>query len=203
LSSQEKINEKELLSLVAAGDEAAFEQLLIRYGPLLKANAMKVLKAEAAAEDVVQDVFLRVWISRDRLTDVQQPQAWLLQITYYQCFNVLRHEKVRREANARLEAGEDVVKDFLPTVFDPEQQTLFAETKRLLQTAVSELSPRARQIYRLQREEGMKIQEIARALGISTQTVKNILYRALKEIRDNLEKQGHIIPLCLLSLWLI
>lgn len=200
--SPEIKDEKELLLAVAAGDEAAFGQLLVRYGPLLKANALKVLKSEFLVEDLVQDVFLRVWLSRDRLPEVINIRAWMLQITYYQCFNVLRREKLRRETDGRMEAGEGIVQHFLPAGFDPEQYAVFTETRQLIQQAIANLSPRARQIYKLQREKGMKIAEIGMELNISPQTVKNILYKALKDIRDYMQRQGHVIPLCLLTFFL-
>ena len=189
--------EKELFLLIADGDEAAFRQLFHLYVPLIRSITLKITKNEGAAPDLVQEVFLRIWLYRDRLPDINNPRPWIIKIAYHQCFNWLRQKKVRDNANLQLAAaGKQEYGN------STEEINLFRETSLILRQAIEQLPPQTKRIYLLSRDEGLKINEIAAMLKLSPPTVKNTLSRSLKVIRDSLEKQGIFLPFFLLCYWL-
>lgn len=178
--------EKRLFGLIAQGSEAAFRQLFGRWSNFFTVIIKKIIRNDAAAEDVLQEVFLRIWLKRDTLGDVEQPRAWALQIVYRISFNWLRHEKVSSKADEYLfQKGEEVGNDVEQTVF-------LRETSNLVRRAVAQLPAQTRKIYCLSRENGLRVAEISQQLRLSPQTVKNTLSRATRNIRAFLAKNGDI-----------
>lgn len=185
--------EKILFLQIAGGDEAAFRELFHRYAPILRPLIFKLTSTEHIIGDILQDVFFKIWLSRDKLPEIENPRSWILRITFHDCFGYLRKAEVRRRN--QLTAGESTA--------DENWQLEFRETSRLVNEAVSALSPQAQRIYLLSRRDGLKIAEIAEQLHLSVQTVKNTLTRALKSIRDYLEQHGVFLPLLLLWYWVV
>jgi RNA polymerase sigma-70 factor (ECF subfamily) len=189
-------SDKELFRLISEGDETAFRQLFHAYVPELLPLARHITKTDAAADDIIQETFLRLWISRDKLPAVENPRAWLLKIVFHQSFSYLRRQAVHDKAMDILGAGAAAEE-----LFTPESNLAYTTMIKLIGEAVSGLPPQAKRIYLLSREKGMKIPEIAAALSLSPSTVKNSLVRSLHTIRKHLEQAGHLLPLVLL--WLL
>ncbi|MBC9932783.1 RNA polymerase sigma factor [Chitinophaga qingshengii] len=184
---------KELFQLISEGDEAAFRRLFHIYTPQFRALVLRITKTAAVTEDIIQETFLRLWISRDKLKEIEQPRSWLLRIVFYQCFTYLRKQAVHNKAMAALTPVEPV--------FSPEEDMAYAFMKEQVGVAVQQLPPQAKRIYLLSREQGLKIPEIAAQLSLSPNTVKNSLVRSLHAIRQHLEQAGLLFPL--LVLWLL
>ncbi|GEP96111.1 RNA polymerase sigma factor [Chitinophaga cymbidii] len=183
--------ERALFLQVAEGDEAAFRELFHIYTPLLRPLIYKLTKTEHVIEDILQEVFFSIWMSRAQLPAIENPRSWILKIAFHDCFGYLRKAAVRnRQGPAATEVFEDTKLEF-------------RETARLVQEAVAQLPPQARKVYLLSRQEGMKLTEIAEELQLSLQTVKNTLSRALKSIRGYLASRGVFLPLLLLWYWLL
>lgn len=189
-------SENQLFLLISEGDEIAFKKLFQLYMPLVSAVVLRVVRNESAVPDLLQEVFLRIWLSRSKLPDIVKPRSWILQITYFQCFNWLRQQKLRSKSNEEIINGKGNVTN------DNEEINLFRETTTYVRRAINELPPQAKKIYLLSRNEGMKIAEIADFLNLSNQTVKNSLSRSIKSIRDNLNRQGIFVPTFLLIYFL-
>lgn len=187
-------NEKELFTLIAAGNEPAFENLFHVYVPRLQPLIARIVSSEIVAKDIIQEVFLSLWLNRHKLTDIQEPSNWIFKITYNKSYSYLRRQLVALKAN-------EIVHERLgaTSLNSTEESLAFAETARMIQHAVQELPERSRNIYELSREKGLKISEIAIALNLSPQSVKNSLYRSGQFIKDHLAKQGIIVPLVLLT----
>jgi RNA polymerase sigma-70 factor (ECF subfamily) len=183
----------ELFQLISEGDEMAFRQLFHIYAPRFRAMALRITHTVSVTEDIVQEVFLRLWISRDKLKEIEHPRSWLLRIVLYQCFTYLRKQAMHNRAMAALEPVE--------TVFSPEDDLTYAFMKEQVGIAVQQLPPQAKRIYLLSREQGLKIPEIAERLSLSPNTVKNSLVRSLHSIRKHLEQLGMLFPV--LILWLL
>ncbi|MBO9634679.1 MAG: sigma-70 family RNA polymerase sigma factor [Chitinophagaceae bacterium] len=149
---------------------------------------VQVTKSGAIAEDIIQETFLRLWIHRDQLPEIRNPRAWLLRIAYLQAFTYLRDQTIHLKAVARLAAAE-------PNAEDTELLMAFRDTSATIKKAVEELPKQQKTVYRLSREKGYKTGEIAKEMGLSEQSVKNTLVRALRFIRDYLEKAGHALLL--------
>lgn len=182
-----------MIARVADGDEHAFRELFQVYGPLMRSIIIQIVRKEEPVEDLVQDVFLRIWINRDKLPALDSPRSWILQIVYHQSFNWLRQQKVRHKAADTLAAS--------AVLSGSEDALFFTDTSRLVQQAIDTLGGQSRRIYLMSREQGMKLSEIAETLGISLQTVKNTISRSLKVIREFLEAHGVMLPVFLLWCW--
>ena len=187
-------NEKELFRLIAADDETAFENLFHIYVPRLQPVILKVVGSEIAAKDIIQEVFLSLWLDRHKLTDIEEPRNWIFKIAYNRSYRYLKRQLVARKANEIIHQRLD---DVAPN--GTEESLAFAETAKMIQQAVQKLPEQSRNIYILSREKGFKITEIATALNISPQSVKNSLYRSGQFMKDYLAKQGITIPLVLLT----
>lgn len=183
----------QLFQLISEGDETAFRQLFHIYVPHLRTMAFRIIQNESVTEDIIQETFLRLWISRDKLKAIEQPRSWLYRIALYQCFTYLRKQAVHHKAVASLTPVEPV--------FSPEEDMTYAFMKEQVGIAVQQLPPQAKRIYLLSREQGLKIPEIAAQLSLSPNTVKNSLVRSLHSIRGHLEQLGMLFPV--LMLWLL
>lgn len=189
MSHQFTYNQKDLLALIADGDEAAFRAFFNTFAPIVRTIASKLLQDTALAADLVQDVFLRIWLNRDNLTNIEKPKEWVIQIAYYQCFNVLRSQKRQHKAFEALGKHQEQ---------HTENLVFFEQTKRILKEGIAALPPQTQKVYLLSREEGMNIEQLAKTLGLAPQSVKNTLSRALKMLRAHLLNNDIILPALLL-----
>lgn len=179
--------------MVAAGDEAAFRQLFNKFLPEIGSAIKSVVHSETATKDIIQEVFIQIWISRDKLTAVDLPRNWLFQVTYFLSYKWLRSQKNQEKLQSGLQQVSH--SDNSNAVWE---QLDFNETTRLIREAVVLLPEKAKKIYTLSREKNLKISEIAVTLGISEQTVKNSLTRSLSSIREHLLAHGISIPVFIL-----
>ena len=190
-------NDRELFQLISEGDESAFRQFFHRYVPELRPLVSHLTKTAAVTEDIIQESFLRLWISRDKLTEIENPRSWMLRIVFHQSFSYLRKQVVHHKAmdviSSRYTADEPVS--------TTEELMIYSAMVKQIGVAVALLPPQAKRIYLLSRENGLKIPEIAAELSISPNTVKNSLVRSLQFIRKHLELSGHLFPA--LVVWLL
>ena len=183
-------DETALLQRIAEGDEQAFSALFVTWATPLAAIAMKILKNEYARQEVVQEVFIKVWLHRDKLDKVTHLGAWLRKITINQSLLALQ----RHAANdKRLEA--------LQIIQNPADNTSSLELKeihRLVHEAIESLPPQRKTIYQLNRMEGKTTREIAENLQLSHGYVRNALSAALALIRERLTSSGFLVLMLLL-----
>ncbi|HVU58510.1 MAG TPA: sigma-70 family RNA polymerase sigma factor [Puia sp.] len=173
-----------LFHLISKGDKEAFHQLFNLYAPFSAAIIKKIVGAGEEAEDILQEIFLKLWLKKESLPSVENPKAWIARVTCYSCYNWLRHEKYCDKAAVQ-------IKYLLPDHNNEVEEAIgFAETSDNLAKAVKRLPPQTRMIFKLNKEEGMKIPEIANYLQLSPQTVKNTLGTALKKVKAYLRQQG-------------
>ncbi|RZS76133.1 RNA polymerase sigma factor [Pseudobacter ginsenosidimutans] len=180
-------DEKELLTLIAEEDEKAFETIFLQYGDLIHAHTLTITKSHIVAKDLVQDVFLRVWLYRDKLPEIRDFRTWLLRIAYNRCFHFLRQQKVQQSGLDTYAAKYGITGETDNSADSPNMLSL----QSLVQQAIADMTPQQQKIYRLSREEGLKIPEIAERLGLSASTVKNTLVRALQALRNSIEKSHY------------
>lgn len=187
MNDGQPIDAPELYRRIAAGDEAAFSQLVEVYAPRLQAMAARITGSVAVADDLVQDTFLKVWLTRDQLADVTHPAAWIKKICFYRAVNYVRrqsiHNKVINAVGPQTETTEMVE---------------FRQLLDMVNTAVQQLPEKQRQVYRLSREQGLSIAEIAEHMQLAVSTVKNLMVMALKNIRTALQKSGYPLFVVLL-----
>lgn len=163
---------------VAEGDERAFSELFHQYRNVVYTIAYKITTSEPMAEEILLDVFLKVWLKREQLVGIEHFTAWLFTITRNQVFSSLKQLAVRRKAEG-CAGGEE----YLLQPANPDHQLLEKEYQQLLHEAVLRLSPQQKRVYQLIKEQGMKREEAARALNLSPETVKRHLAEAMQLIR--------------------
>jgi RNA polymerase sigma-70 factor (ECF subfamily) len=171
---------------IAEGDEAAFREIFHQYAELVRKNLYSITKSAIVTDDLVQETFLRVWLHRDKLPDIEHFRSWVLHIAYNLGFTYLRNIKTHRKLIGQLQVAAPV-----STQYEPEQATRFMILSGLVKQIIEKLPKRQKKIYLLSRDGGLKPGEIAVQLGLSESTVKNTLTRALKHIRDALSKAGY------------
>lgn len=185
--------EKNLFQRIAEGDETAFRQLFHHYNCLLRPFVVKLTKSDFAAEEVLQEVFLKIWLYREKLVDVENPKAYIVRIVSNESINYLQ----LLARNDRLSA---VMRRHPATEpSSAEQRLAYQETEKLIREAIGQLPPGCRQIYQLSRDENKRIPEIASSLNLSDSTVKNQLVKALKVIRLHIARATPLLMACLLS----
>jgi RNA polymerase sigma-70 factor (ECF subfamily) len=174
--------ENNWLRLVAAGNERAFRSLYDEHAGMVYALAFSYLKSSLGAQDVVQEVFLKIWEKRSDLPSVNNFPGWLRILTRNYLINSLRKKipAAFQEDISRLEFAEKG----LP----PSGQLDYKEMAGIIRQAVSALPPRQQQVYKLSREKDLTLNEIASGLGISYNTVREHMTAALKSIRAFLEQ---------------
>lgn len=187
------LSESELLHLVAAGDQRAFNSLFEMYQQLIFNIAHKLTQSRPKAKEIVQDVFLKVWMKRLDLKDVENFGAYLNRIARNQSIDVLR--KIARETLRNVELKETEMETGVRNTEDTIQ---YHETAKLLQQAVESLSPQQQKVYRLCQEQGLKYEEAAQELGISEGTVHAHMKQALKNIRVYLKNLDAMLLMILL-----
>lgn len=160
-----------------------FERLVYRYQDRVYGFACYMLKSPADAEDVTQDVLIRLWKGRDGV-DADRVLAWLMRVTRNACIDVLRHRKTVRAVTDG-EAEPDEVPHASPS---PEAVLEQADDRDVVAAALDRLSEPYRSIVVLRELQGMKYEEISGAMDMPLNTVKVYLHRGRKQLRDVLEE---------------
>lgn len=170
----EGLSDQELMARIAAGDAAAFRILSRRHAPRALAVARRILGSSAAADDVVQDALLRVWIHAPRWRPAAEPRTWLYRIVVNLCL-----DEKRRPRAAPLEAAGDVADPGADAAANLEAR----ERDHLLAAAVAALPPRQRAAIVLTYQEGLANAEAAAVLDTSVGGVETLLVRARRALR--------------------
>ena len=178
------INEQALFISISEGDEAAFSTCYSEYGRILLPFLIRLVGSRDSAEEIIQEVFLKVWLYRDRLAEVDNPKSWLFRVAANTGRNWLKKKMMTEQK--MLEHQRQLA---TPDNLSPEQVDL-KSIAGVVQRTVLSFPPQRRRIYQMSREEGLKPAEIAARLQVSVSTVKNTLLSALKAIRENIEEAG-------------
>lgn len=175
----------DLVRRLADSDVGALDALFTRCHDGLFRFAEGLLGDRAAAADLVQEAFIRIWRHRASLDPERSPRALLYTAVRNLAFNHLRNEKTR----SRL-----VASDYQPTMWrdpGPEAAVLATELDQSLRQWLDELPPRQREALTLSRFEGLSHDEIAEVMGVAPRTVNNHLVRALETIRRRLDLRNN------------
>lgn len=177
----ESYGEQQILQQVALGDEEAFAIVFGHYRPRIYSVALYYLKSTESAEETVQDVFLKIWVKRSELPSIQKFNAYL--------FIVARNIILDRLKKTAYENAAKREMSFNPGyTADTDDRIKQWQYDRLLDEAVSRLPPRQKQIFLLVKQEGKDHKEVAEELGLSKLTIKKQMARALKSVRQYLDK---------------
>ena len=177
---------------MATGDQEAFRSIFHHYNKMLQPFVVKLTGSPEAAEEVLQEVFLKIWVHRQKLVEADDPKAYIIRIVSNESYDYLRARARNKYILKQARYTASV------TAPSPEQSYQYRETQRLVHEAVSELPAACQLIYRMSREQYKRIPEIASELHLSDHTVKNQLVKALKFIRLYL---GNVLPF--LIIWFL
>lgn len=180
MEKQTTRDEKLLLSRIAAGDERAFKQLFEEWHQYLATHIFRVTQSRQLAEEIVQDVFLKIWNSRETLGEINNFWTYLLVISRNHALNAL--QKKARE----FKHWEQWVKDNATETATTDPNTTFYT---LIDEAIDQLSPRQKEVYLLHRHQRMTYQQIAAHLNIGRETVKTHLESATRAISKHVKLQ--------------
>jgi RNA polymerase sigma-70 factor (family 1) len=186
-----RYDERLLLQQVAASDEQAFRQLFNQYKARIYSAALRITRSEAAAEELLQDVFMIIWLRREKLTEIENFPSYLFIIVRNEAYRAIR--KIAKERRSALHETYDESYDT-----DTEALISLKEYQDHLRKIVDQLPPQQKQAYRLIREKGLSREEAANAMQVSPQTVKAHLAKALKTIRAYLNAHFESILIIIL-----
>jgi RNA polymerase sigma-70 factor, ECF subfamily len=174
---------------VKAGDLEAFEALVTRYQHRVVGTAAKMLGNAAEAEDIGQQVFVRVWKSAPRYEPSAKFTTWLMTITRNLVFNELRRRRRTQLVSIESDQEDAVQHQFADEGAPaPSEKLLDAELQETIEAAIASLPEKQRLAIVLRRYEGMPYEEIAKVLKTSVAAVKSILFRARAELKERLRK---------------
>ncbi|MDR0995144.1 MAG: RNA polymerase sigma-70 factor [Tannerella sp.] len=178
---------------LAEEERDRFRTLFLQYYPKVDSFLTALLKDEAAAKDLAQDVFVHLWEERAKLSAIRSFEAYLFSMARNAALNYMKHAAFTSD---RLADESEAA----PEVPSGEERLYAREEKLLVDLAVSRMPPQRQRIYRMSREEGLKNDEIATRLGLSKKTVENHLNLALGELRKVILSFGCEVGLiCLLK----
>ncbi len=177
------MNEKHLLVEIKNGSIESFNELYKRWVSKLHTFVYCYVKSEAIADDIVQETFLRIWINRYRLDLNCSFKSYLFTISY----RLLLKELRRMLNNPLIEEYVEYEKELSISGRYIEVRIDFERFQMELAKSKGKLSPRQREIFELNKEQGFSISDIATQFSISEQVVRNQLSASLKVIRGELQ----------------
>jgi RNA polymerase sigma-70 factor (family 1) len=182
-------NEKILLEAISRGDQEAFRELFNAYWDRMYANSLRFVKSPELATDLTQEVFIKIWLCKDQLGQVQQFENYL-----YRVSKNLFHDHLRKHfaTDAYIDMNELAVEENAP---NPQTRMEFSEMEKLVNKAIEFLPTQMQTAFKLSRFHGLSHKQIADRMNISKITSQNYIARSLMVIRKYLHDHS---SLCIL-----
>lgn len=178
-----EIQDQELIPLLREGSKDAFRILYDRYGMKIHRFALSYLKSDYDAEELVQDVFLKLWIKRDFLNVSGNIRAYLYKVAVNSIYDFIRKKNL-----------ELAFQEFANGQPDDDDSTwdevVYNDLAAQLNQLMTEMPEQRRKIFKLSKEKGLSNDEIAESLGLSKRTVENQIYRATAFLKDKLKRNS-------------
>ena len=187
-------NDPQLIRQIQAGDPVAFEDLFARYRPAMQAHIARIVREPAATEDLVQEVFLRVWTRAEQWQASGSVKGWLYRIATNLSLNHLRSVKRRPQQPLEIPTDDSDEDNPLPgwmvdaSALTPEAQLEITEQQKLLGQLIDTLPPDKQDIFRMVYDDEMDLSSVASALEIPEGTVKSRLYHGRKRLAEQFKE---------------
>lgn len=168
--------EKEMLIKIAEGDQKAFELLFTQYKTSIYSAAFRLTHSSSLAEEIVQDVFLKVWLKRSGLDQIDNFGGYLFTIAQNTIFSAMRKSlklKILKQADPAS----------LAVLATSEEEPKSNDYELLLEEAINRLPTKQKKTYMLIKQEGLKREQAADILRVSAETVKSNLEQAIRNIK--------------------
>ena len=188
-------NITELVKRLAEGDQHAFSIIFLEYSNKIYCYALRLTRSESMSEEIVQEVFMKLWLNKQLLMTVTQFEPYLYRIARNHTYNMLRQIALERDVKESIEKE-------LTQTGSAMQETLFlsGDHQQILNRALDQLPPQQRLVYSLCHQQGLKYEEVAFQLNISRLTVKTHMQQALRAIRSFIKNDKTI---GILGVWLM
>jgi len=194
LNQKKKINDADLVHRIKYGEKEAYQELFNKYAPKIYHFSLSYLKNDADAEELVQDVFLKVWEKRKILDSTQNIKTYIFKIAINTIYDFIRRKNIENAFN-------DFAKENYETNSNSTWNTIVLEDMQAtLKKLVAQMPEQRRKVYKLSKEDGLSNEEIAQKLKLSKRTVENQLYRAVAFLKEHL-KNDSAIALLFFYLW--
>jgi len=180
--AMQEANDLELVQRVRAGDDACYRLLVERYQTLVYTIAFRMVRDRSEAEDIAQDVFLKVYRTLDGFREEASFKTWICRIATNRCIDWRRKHGPRQEAAASVDEAEKVADQ--GTYERPEQALVRRETQEEVRRVIDEMPEKYRTVLLKYHFQGMSYKDIAEAQQISPRTVETRLYRAKQLLRN-------------------
>jgi RNA polymerase sigma-70 factor (ECF subfamily) len=189
MTAYHKLSDVELIALLKEDDELAYAEIFKRYAEILLRHAFRLLADREEANDVVQDVFMVLWQKRSSMEIKSSPFSYLYSAVRNRIFDLLSHKKIAlryaESISAFMIEGYNITDDLVRE----------RELAKLIQREIDALPQRMREVFLLNKKEGLSYIEIADQLSISSQTAKQQVYKALKILKPKIDDFLSIIPI--------
>jgi RNA polymerase sigma-70 factor (ECF subfamily) len=170
-----------LLKSIAEGDESAFERFFVAYRDKLYNYLFRITKSNEIAEELVIDVFLKFWLRREMVAEIEDADAYLHKMAYNKALDFFR------QASRHTELQKLISRQMEITAKDADHVLLEHEYQSILSGAIEKLSPQRRLIFTMSRVDELSHEEIASKLNLSEHTVKNAIVKSLQVLRKHFQ----------------
>ncbi len=192
-----KNSDKLLVEKLKQGDEAAFADLFDKYSSKLYAVSRKLRMEHEEAEEVVQEVFLKIWRNRGSLNEELSFNAYILTIAKSIIIKSVRkkayHIAYEKYALGSSQSFDNKTEDYV----------VLSDMEAFSKKCLEQLPPQQRQVFMMKTKDNFSIEEISAELNLSKRTVENHFYRASKQLKDQLAKHKLITVAKMLTLYLL
>jgi len=179
-------SDSQILEAIKRDDNGAYEMVFREYYRPMAAYAFRFLNNLPESENIIQEVFLRLWQKRREIMITSSLQNYLFRSVKNQCINYIEHEKIKT-------GYQDMVINHETNRVEYNEFFLEFGLKKKIETAIAALPEKRQEIFRLAREDGLKYREIADRLEISVKTVETQMTLALKQLRESLKEFKNLV----------
>ena len=175
---------EEIISRMKKDDKSAMDELFSNYYHRLFHFSKSILKIENEIDDILQEVFVKIWLNRHKIDNAETFNAFIYTVTKNEVLNLIR-------TNLRNQTFRDEL--YLKSVAEEyhlQNETEFNELKAGIDKIVANLPPKRQQVFILSRTEGLTNKEIAQQLNISDKTVEDHITHAIKQIKSSMKEMG-------------
>ena len=178
---------KNTIERMALGDEGAFRSIFNTYWERIFQVSKSICKMTEMAEEITQDVFLKVWLQREKFTGIENPEAYLFTIARNTLYSALRNKFTTIPL-------EDIIIELSGSKsFCPENKLVHKETSESVEVVIKKLPPQQKKVFDLSRNVGYSHAEIAEELNLSKQTVRAHMKQALRTLRSEIAMHAPIL----------
>lgn len=186
MKSFENISDSDLAGKIKSGEKNAYQVLFERYAPRIYQFSFTYLKNQADAEELVQDVFLKIWEKRENIDQSKNLKAFIFKVAVNTIYDFIRHKNIENAFNDFVKLNSETGSN------NTWHSVIYDDLFENLQKLVLQLPIQQQRIFKMSREEGLDNDEIAQKLNLSKRTVENHLYRALTFLKAHFKDQSFI-----------